>query len=297
MARSVAGSRPSQMKRKLVLTMLTAALAAAALPAAVPGENGAAGRGYGDGYAPGGGPETTENNPCLDRRRAKLRCPDLRIARPSDLYIDTFTRPGRVLLRATNNIRSRGAGPAEIRGVRITRRSMRVIQRIHRRGGGKYAIRTTGRVDFYPIPGQYRYWKYRDAAKFEIWSVGGEGQPLRRVRKGPKLHYCLRDLVRTQPSSKSPAGRVYPACSQDPNRRSVVLGTSVGWSDIYPASYHQNWINVTGLRGCYAFFHVADPKNHIRELNERNNSARVFVKLPSAQVVRACPRSGSGGVG
>jgi subtilase family serine protease len=51
------------------------------------------------------------------------------------------------------------------------------------------------------------------------------------------------------------------------------------------------------LRGCYAFFHVADPKNHIRELNERNNSARVFVKLPSAQVVSACPRSGSGGVG
>ena len=285
------------MKRKLVPPILTAALAAlAALPAAVPGEDRAPDY-SGNGYAPGGGPETTRNNPCLDERRSRLLCPDLRMARPSEMYIDTLTRPGRVLLRATNNIRSRGAGPAEIRGVRITRRSMRVIQRIHRRGGGKLAIRTTGRLDFYPIPGQYRYWKYRDAARFEVWTVGGSGKPLRRIRVGPKLHYCLRDLERTQPGPTSPPNRVYPACSQDPNRRSVVLGTSVGWSDIYPSTYHQNWINVTGLRGCYAFFHVADPKNHIRELNERNNKARVFVKLPSARVVRACPRSGSGGVG
>ena len=276
------------MKRKLVLPILTAALAAlAALPAAVPGEDGGAGRAD-NGYAPGGGAETTRNNPCLDQRRRGLLCPDLRMARPSEMYVDTFTRPGRVLLRATNNIRSRGAGPAEIRGVRITRRSMRVIQRIHKRGGGKLAIRTTGRLDFYPVPGQYRYWKFRDAAKFEIWTVGGEGKPLRRIRVGPKLHYCLRDLERTQPSPKSPSGRVYPACSQDPNRRSVVLGTSVGWSDIYPSSYHQNWINITGLRGCFAFFHVADPKNHLRATNEDDNSSRVLLRLPAGRRVSNC---------
>ncbi|MFN8160664.1 MAG: lysyl oxidase family protein [Solirubrobacterales bacterium] len=244
--------------------------------------------GYGGQYTGGDGTESTVGNPCLGPQRAKLRCPDLRISRPQEIYLDTATRPGKRLLRATNNIRSRGKGPVEIRGIRISADSMRVNQRIKRKDGGKLVIRTTGRVDWYPIPGQYHYWKFRDAARFELWTTGGRGKPLKRIRIGPKLHYCLRDLERTRPGRRSPSSPHYPACSQDYGRQSVVLGTSVGWSDIYPATYHQNWIDVTGLRGCYAFFLVADPKNHIRELNERNNRGHVFVRLPSGRVVNRC---------
>ena len=247
----------------------------------------------GEAQGTGGGgvtpPPPAGNNPCLtEAGRAKLLCPDLRIAAPSDLYIDTAVRPGKRLLRATNNIRSRGLGPAELRGIKIGPRSMRVNQGIYKRGGGRIVIRTQGRLDFYPIPGQYRYWKFRDAAAFEIWALNAEGEPAERVRVGPKFHYCLRDLTHTRPGGISPPNPVYPACSQVPSRRRVVLGTSVGWSDIYPATYHQNWINVTGLRGCYAFFHVVDPKNHIRESNERNNRSHVFVRLPSGQRVVSC---------
>ena len=245
-------------------------------------------RGSAQGGIGGPTPPPDRPNPCLTPQEARLLCPDLRMAAPSELYIDTAVRPGKRLLRATNNIRSRGLGPAELRGIRIGPGTMRVNQGIYRRGGGRLVIRTGGRLDFYPIPGQYRYWKFRDAAAFEIWAVNAEGQPAERVRVGPKLHYCLRDLTHTRPGGRSPSGPVYPACSQVPNRRRVVLGTSVGWSDIYPATYHQNWINVTGLRGCYAFFHVADPKNHIRESNERNNRAKVFVLLPSGRRVAGC---------
>jgi hypothetical protein len=165
---------------------------------------------------------------------------------------------------------------------------MQVNQRIHRRGGGKLSIRTEGRLAFYPIPGQYRYWKFRDAARFEIWTVGGQGKALRRVRTGPKLYYCLRDLFRTRPSGRSPRGRVYPGCNQDPYKRAVVLGTSVGWSDVYPSDYHQQYINVSGLRGCYAFFMIADPKNHIRETSEDDNEGRILIRLPSGKRVSRC---------
>ena len=79
-----------------------------------------------------------------------------------------------------------------------------------------------------------------------------------------------------------------PGTPASARRTRVTLGTSVGWSDIYPATYHQNWIDVTGLRGCYAFFHVADPKNHIREYNEKNNRGRVYVRLPGGRVVNSC---------
>jgi len=266
-----------------------AALLAALIVAAV-ALIAAADRGEAQGTGGGGvtPPPPVGNNPCLTEARERLLCPDLRIAAPSDLYIDTAVRPGKRLLRATNNIRSRGLGPAELRGIRIGPGTMRANQGIYKRGGGRIVIRTQARIDFYPIPGQYRYWKYRDAAAFEIWALNAEGEPAERVRVGPKLHYCLRDLTHTRPGGRSPASPVYPACSQVPSRRRVVLGTSVGWSDIYPASYHQNWVNVSGLRGCYAFFHVVDPKNHIRESNERNNRSHIFVRLPSGRRVASC---------
>jgi hypothetical protein len=44
---------------------------------------------------------------------------------------------------------------------------------------------------------------------------------------------------------------------------------------------------VTGLRGVYAFRHVADPLNGIWESNEDNNAGTTIVRLPSGRSVRA----------
>jgi hypothetical protein len=79
----------------------------------------------------------------------------------------------------------------------------------------------------------------------------------------------------------SPSFRRYPACNQDRRRRSITLGTSVGWADEYPASYYEQWIDVTGLQGSFVFLQRVDPLNGIRESDESNNvSPRVFVRLP-----------------
>ena len=61
----------------------------------------------------------------------------------------------------------------------------------------------------------------------------------------------------------------------------MTLGTSVGWSDVYPSTYHENWIEVDKVResGCYAFVHIADPKNGIFESDEGNNEASTVVFL------------------
>jgi hypothetical protein len=60
----------------------------------------------------------------------------------------------------------------------------------------------------------------------------------------------------------------------------VTLGTSIGWADIYPPAYPEQWIDVTGLRGCFAYVHIADPENGIYESDEDNNEAQVIVRLP-----------------
>ena len=60
----------------------------------------------------------------------------------------------------------------------------------------------------------------------------------------------------------------------------VTLGTSPGWADIYPPAYPEQWIDVTGLNGCFAYVHIADPENGIFESNEDNNEAQAIVRLP-----------------
>ncbi len=210
--------------------------------------------------------------------------------KPFGLVADRSIRPGRVVLRAGNSLDNIGRGPAELHGVRTSARYMRGRQRIYRRGGGRIGVDTGARLYFKYVAGQTRYWKYLYAAKFELWRLDSQGRRVRRVRRGPKVSYCLRDLRRTRPGRRgSPGSRVYPACSTNPRKRRVTLGTSVGWSDIYPPAYPEQYLDVTGLRGCFAYRHTADPRNGIFESNERNNTASVTVRLPFKPGPQRCP--------
>jgi hypothetical protein len=222
-------------------------------------------------------------NPCLGPDAAELLCPNLRMRPPSDLFVSR-TRSGRRLLHAKNSIDSRGEGPAELRGARARgKHYMEANQRVLLRDGGRRTIRTPAYLGFKHIPGQGGYWKYKDAALFEIWTLDEDDNPVERVRTGPKVYYCLRDLVRTRAMAGSPHRRVYPACNQNRDITRVTLGTSVGWSDIYPATYHEQYIEVTGLRGRYGFFHIADPNNGIWENDEDDNAAMTIGSRPSGK--------------
>lgn len=243
----------------------------------------------GTGASPGQTPPSENPNPCLGPERAKLRCPDLRMGTPGDMYAQR-TPNGRVLLRATNDVKSRGTGPVMFRGRRSGRDEMKARQHIYRADGSHLVVDTGAELYWKYIPGQGHYWKFADAARFELWSVDSTGHRAKLVRTGPKVYYCLRDLVRTRPGRRSPRHRVFPGCNQDPRKREVTLGTSVGWSDIYPSSYYQQWIDVTGLRGCFAYVHRADPLNHIWELDEGNNYSQRMVRLPwKGSRARNCP--------
>ena len=219
-------------------------------------------------------------NPCTGPGSGHLLCPNLRIAPPRELYVQRGG--GRVLLRATSDVRSRGRGPIELHGTRNGRRSMRVNQRIYRTGGGHIDLRTRASLHFTDVGAYFggRYWKVHQLAHFELWSVGRRHRLLRRVRTGPKLNYCLRDLERTRPGRRSPDHAHYPGCNQNPYQDGVTLGTSVGWSDIYPATYSKQWIGVKGLRGCFAFVMRVDPQNLFYKSNERDNTSRRLVHLP-----------------
>ena len=222
-----------------------------------------------------------DENTCLTQEgRRKLKCPDLRMRPP--FALDREKVNGTPVLRAANSIDSVGDGPAELIGDRDGPRSMKAKQKIYRRGGGRILRKTGADLYFKNIPGQGRYWKFKHAAHFKLYQLNRNGRRVDLVETGPKQIYCLRDLEHSHPGlDGSPGGRVYPSCSQDPNRQNETIGTSVGWSDVYPSTYHENYIELNDIRKsrCHAFVHVADPNDGIFELNERNNQASTVVFL------------------
>jgi len=255
--------------------------------------------------APGGAARAERRNPCTGPGSGRLLCPDLRVGPAADLYVErrgdghhegdgayyaAHASRARVRLHAANDIRSRGRGPVELRGHRYKRNWMRANQAIHRVGGGVEVIRTRMRLHYYFVGYRFggSWWKVRDPLSMEIWSLDERRRPLHRLRKGPKVFYCFRDLERTRPGRRSPRGPVYPACSQDPSLQRTKMGTSVGWSDIYPSDYDRQWVDVTGLRGCYAFVMRVDPENHLYESDESNNRSARVVRLPYRKGPQRC---------
>jgi hypothetical protein len=157
---------------------------------------------------------------------------------------------------------------------------MSAVQRIYRTDGGHIDIRTGAHLGFKSVPGQYRYWKFRDAARFELWSIDSRKRAKALVRVGPKQYYCLRDLKRTHPSMRSPMSPHFPRCNQSINARHVTLGTSVGWSDIYPSTYNEQWIDVTGLHGHFIYRLIVDPASTIYTTNRKPAMAQRVVRIP-----------------
>lgn len=247
--------------------------------------------------APGGAAAPLDpDNPCQGPEARQLLCPDLKVGPAFDLYVERrgggygYGNGRGVLLHAGNDIRSRGRGPIELRARRYERNWMRANQAIYEVGGGVRIFRTDARVHFFSVGYRWggSYWKVEDPLSMEIWSLDERRRPLERVRKGPKVFYCFRDLERTKAMRRSPRNRVYPACSQDRGRKRVRLGTSVGWSDVYPAEYDRQWVNVGGLRGCFAFVMRVDPRNLLFESNERNNRSVRIVRLPYRDGPQRC---------
>ncbi len=246
--------------------------------------------------ATGGAPPSPRHaaaNPC-HQPRLHLRCPDLIMSAPSELQLDRRTHPGRVLLRAASSVDNHGRGPIELRALRVGPHRWNIHQAIYDRGGRAHLLRTSAALVYKFVPGERygygnvgsaSYWKLKHAASFQLWSVGPHLRALSRARTGPKVDYCLRDLFRTAPAAGSPTAPVYPACSQDPSLRRDTLGTSVGWSDVYPPEYPEQWIDVTGLRGRFAFVERADPDHLFFESNHRNDLSETYVELPSGRVL------------
>ena len=198
---------------------------------------------------------------------------------------------GRRVLHMENRIVNVGAGQAELFGERVSATEMRARQVIANAAGQRHWFESGAELYFKSVPSRGgSYWKWKDAARFELWAVDLAGHRTQLVRVGPKHDYCLRDLRRVRFTANVRRRPFFPHCNQRATKHEVTLGTSVGWADVYPSTYPDNWIDVTGLSGCFAIVQRVDPNRHIFEINEGDNVSSRIVRLPYKPGPQRCPK-------
>ena len=231
--------------------------------------------------------------PAPARGPAHLLCPNLRIGPPHDLYVDSDGSGGRrALLRATSDVRSRGRGPMELRG-RRDGPALDAGQPAHlqgRRRPHRRPHRATAALHRRRRLLRRPYWKVHELARFELWSLGDHRRHAAPASASARSSTtACATSSGPGPGGARPTTATTPAATRTPTRTGVTLGTSVGWSDIYPADYDKQWIDVTGLRGCFAFVMTVDPQHLLFESERaRQHLVGACVRLPYTRATRGC---------
>jgi hypothetical protein len=116
-----------------------------------------------------------------------------------------------------------------------------------------------------------------------------------------KSGFCLADhygLARRRVASFSGA-RFLGNCAQfEPDVLSVEQGTSVGYTDLYPAHFHGQNLQLKGVpAGTYDLVHRANAGGRLEELDYSNNAASLRIRLswsgatPRVETLRTCEGS------
>jgi hypothetical protein len=230
--------------------------------------------------------------------------PDLDQQAPSELDIQTADRAGRkrFLLgfrSATDNV---GEGPLSVFSFRPSRLvpTMQTSQRVRLAGGG---VRTYPRAGFlrYTYSPIHSHWHLMDFQRYELRSASDHRLLLRDRKSG----FCLND--RWGNAAQGYTGPRPRPVFTDYCRRGlteavvVSQGTSVGYSDIYPAHYHGQSLDVTRIpAGTYVLVHRANPELLLRELRYENNASSLRIRLawprgrskpPAVRILQRCRAS------
>jgi hypothetical protein len=152
----------------------------------------------------------------------------------------------------------------------------------------------------YELHPPHRHWHLDDFVRYELRSLDGE--VLVRDRKSG---FCLVDRWgrAERPGLATPRPRFLGDCAaQQPDALRVEEGSSVGYTDRYPAFFHGQDLELTGLPGGpYLLVQTANPERRLRELDYANNAASLLLRLswpdgraeePRVEVLRRCASTG-----
>ena len=216
--------------------------------------------------------------------RARELLPDFDQRAPTGLTI--AGGPGRWLLGFTSLVDNIGLGPSELVGVRKPGQQRMI---------GTQRVRlANGKVRTYDSVAQFRYtnspphhhWHLMRFDSFELRTL--DGRTLVRDRKSG---FCLADHWGAAPGLW-PGRRPHflGDCAQyHPEATRVVMGTTPGYTDRYPAFFHGQNVDVTRVpAGIYDLTHRVNASMQLHELRYENDAASVRCGFLGGRVTRAC---------
>jgi hypothetical protein len=244
-------------------------------------------------FAPAPPPPQRQPQP---QPRPQELLPDLDQRAPSGLRVDHAQ--GRFLLGFASAVDNVGRGPLWITGSRVTRLlpTMSATQVIRLSNGKRRAVANAGVLRYTYSP-SHSHWHLLRFVVYEL----RRADTFRLVVRDRKSGFCLADHYGHAATRVRDFGPPFfrGNCGKSrPGLRWVQQGTSVGYTDRYPAHFHGQNVDVTGVpAGRYWLVHRANPGERLRERTYANNAAAVLVRLdwprgrtslPSIAVLRAC---------
>jgi hypothetical protein len=114
-----------------------------------------------------------------------------------------------------------------------------------------------------------------------------------------KSGFCIADHYGTAIGVPHGPPRFLGNCAQfDPSATDVEEGASVGYTDRYPAFFHGQQLDISGLKnGRYWLVHIANEDFHLRELRYDDDAASVLIQLtwsggtPHVATLRSCSKA------
>ncbi len=194
---------------------------------------------------------------------------------------------------ATDNV---GEGPVWVRGTRsLPGAPMDAQQLVRLSDGSVRAYEEAGRLR-YTAESTHTHWHLLDFQRYELRTVAGD-----LLVRDRKSGFCLADhygqAARRVGNFTGPHFLGNCAAYQ-PGVLSVEQGTSPGYTDLYPAHFHGQNLELRGVpAGVYVLVHRANPAGALEELDYANNAASLRIRLtwssgrPHVERLRTCAAS------
>lgn len=207
------------------------------------------------------------------------REPDLGMAHPRALQIDTTSAPGRKLLRFSSIVVNVGAGPFELRGSQAPNTDgspdmETVTQRVFDDAGGFREVSTPATMVF--GGDGHNHWHVKNLQDFELVRLDNGV----KVGTGAKMGFCFFDNFlygSSEPAFYKPRTG---SCAGGRSAAQTMMGISPGWGDIYRRTLPDQYIDVTGLTsGRYRLIVTADADGWFLESDDTNNVSWIDIQL------------------
>ena len=215
--------------------------------------------------------------------------PDLDQRAPTGLVV--IRKHGHFLLGFASAVDNVGTGPLWIRGTRPNRQvsAMRADQLVELDNRRIRAYRSIGQLKFERHP-PHHHWHFQPFERYELRRASDFALVVRDRKAG----FCLADHYGGSAGRVEGFGppRFLGHCGLNkPGLLHVSQGSSIGYTDRYPALFHGQDVRLTGVpAGRYVIVHRANPERTTKELRYDNNAASVLVRLSWPNGMGSLPR-------